>query len=233
MPSVTPAQIKQISQRMAGLGISLPSYSSQEDLVSSTLNRSGQGIDLQNVIDWITGRTGQLRIQATQFAENMVKLMYGLEPDCALPPPGIPVVANNREPRFCAGSIAGNIERCKLYEAQNSLTYISNALTQKANSTTDPAAPYIKRWFDEYGRNDISNLGAIIQSARATCGIQGIIPQFQTPIQICPSGSSWSQLQARCVPGGGGGISESGFLTPTTLIIAALIGIGLLFMSKR
>jgi hypothetical protein len=129
--------------------------------------------------------------------------MYGLEPDMRMPTPGIPVIPNNPAPSFAAGTIAGMIERCRLTEAQSALNSMSSEFQQRMINSQDPQGPYIKRWWDEYGRNDVSNLTTKITSARGTCGLTGELPK------LCTSPLVWSASQFKCVypsettPGGG------------------------------
>ena len=190
------------------------------DPASVTMLASSGDAAFKAIIDWITGRTGQLKIQATQFAENAVKTMYGLDPDCRMPTGGIPVVPMASPPKFCVASIAGMIERCRLSDATNSLSMLKNKF-QAEMGTQSEMAPYIKRWWDEYGRNDISNLEMLITNARATCGIGGGGPTV-TPTPVdgkCPTNFRFNPTTERCdyiAPG-----IETGISTNTMMIMAA------------
>ena len=183
MPTITRSQIKQVENGMRirmgmnpntlkGLGFPIPTPPPSN---SPPINQTStnQSISFQQFWDFITGRSGTLKIEATQFVEGMVRLMYGLEPDMRMPTPGIQVIPNNTTPSFAAGSIAGMIERCRLTEAQSTLNAMNSEFQSRMNNTQDPLAPYIKRWWDEYGRNDYSNLSTKITSGRATCGLTG------------------------------------------------------------
>src|SRR5258705_11071604 len=128
MPTITRQQIKMVENGMRqrvginphtlkGLGFPLalptaPPPSSPPIAATST----NQSISFQQFWDLLTGRIGTLKIEATQFVEGMVRIMYGLEADCRMPTPGLPIIPNNTTPTFCNASIAGMIERCRLTE---------------------------------------------------------------------------------------------------------------------
>lgn len=224
--TITRRTIKNTETRLKGLSslrglINLPPPPSNTPPIAST--SSNGSISLSDFWNFINGSLGQLKIDATQFAEGMNRLFYGLEPGCTNPTPGIPVVANSSTPRFCSTSVAGMIERCRLYEAGNGLSSISTQFQQRMNST-DPAAPYIKRWWDEYGRNNVSVLSATIATAGGTCGITGEVPK------LCTEPLVWSAAQLKCVPRGttepGGGISS-------TVVIGGAIALVALMMFMR
>lgn len=221
--TITRRTIKRVETRMNGLGF--------VDPVSLSFLATSGDSSFKAIIDWITGKTGELKIQATQFAENAVKAMYGLDPDCRMPTPGIPIVPMAQPPRFCVASIAGMIERCRLADASSSLTMLKNRFTTEMNSGSQ-MAPYVKRWYDEYGRNDMSNLEQLITNARATCGIGGGGPIITpTPVPVpgggytCPQNYRYNPTMERCdyvLPG-----VETGMSSTTMLMI---FGAAALFM---
>jgi hypothetical protein len=146
------------------------------------------------VLKFLTNQTGQLKVQATQFAEAAVPLFYGLEPNCAMPPGGLPVTPGANPPKFCASSVAGMIERCQLAQAQQLLNLIQSKF-QQAISSQPQEGPYIARWWNEYGSPGSLQLSAIIQSAQAsgTCAYVpptggGSYPPIYTP----PSTTSYT-----------------------------------------
>lgn len=202
------------------------------DPATATFLASSADSSFKAIIDWITGKSGQLKIQATQFAENAVKAMYGLDPDCRMPSPGIPVVPMASPPKFCVASIAGMIERCRLSDASSSLSMLKNRFQTEMSSGSE-MAPYVKRWWDEYGRNDISNLEQLITNARATCGIGGGGP-IVTPIPVdgkCPANFVFNPNTERCdyvAPSIGGG----GFSSTTLMMLVAGAAL-FLFAMKR
>lgn len=188
------------------------------------------------LIDWLTGKVGQLKIQATTFAENAVKAMYGLDPDCRLPEPGIPIVPMAQPPKFCTASIAGMIERCRLSDASSSLNLLKTRFTQEMNSGSE-VAPYIKRWYDEYGKNDFANLEQIISNARATCGIGGGGTGV-TPVPVpgptgptCPPNWKYNPVAERCdyvLPG-----IQTGMSSTTLMIMAGMAAVALFAFMRR
>jgi len=190
---------------------------------------TSQGFTLSQFMDIISGRAGERKVEATQFAEGMVKLMYGLEPDCRMPQPGIPVVANANPPKFCGSSVAGAIERCRLNEASASLNYINQQLQSRSNDGSQ-TAPLIKNWFDQYGRNDISSLNGIILASRAVCGTIGTIGK------VCQTGYHWDFSRLQCVPGetGSGGVIGSGEgLSTNTIMLMGAAALAFVFLMKR
>jgi hypothetical protein len=239
--TITRRTIKRVENRLNGVG-SLGFF----DPISATMllsAASGSGsFDFQAVVDWLLGRTGQLKVTATKFAESMVKVMYGLEPDCALPPPGIPIVPGNPEPKFCSGSIAGMIERCRLTDAQNTLNGVKDQFAEKTRKNAQGAyvfeeGQYVARWLSDYGNNDFSNLATKITAARATCGIGGggttVTP---TPVPkpgggfTCPQNYRYNPTMERCdyvLPG-----IETGMSSNTMLIMAA-VAMAFIFAMKR
>lgn len=188
------------------------------------------------IFDWITGKTGEYKLEATSFAENAVKVFYGLEPDCSMPPAGIDIVPGNPTPRFCSASVAGEIERCHLSDASSLLSQTKSMFTTRMNNPADPVAPYIKRWYDQYGVNDFSNLQLKINSASATCGLVGQVPK------ICPQGYTFSPSLLKCVNADGqtippttttpgGGLNLSSMSGP--IMMMAFAGIAMLILSRR
>lgn len=182
------------------------------------------------LFDWITGKTGEYKEEATRFAENAVKIFYGLEPDCSMPPPGIPIVPGTNENRFCSASVAGLIERCQLTNARNLLEQTKNQFTSRMNVANDPVAPFIKNWWNQYGQNDYSGLTLKISSATGSCGLVGQVPP------ICGTGMTFNTTLMKCIPtgdggGGGGGLNLSNMSGP--IMIMAIAGIAMLIISRR
>lgn len=223
--TITRGTIKRVETRLQNHGMGFIDPAS-----IAFLSTSGDA-SFKAIIDWITGKTGQLKIQATQFAENAVKAMYGLDSDCRMPQPGLPIVPMASPPKFCVASIAGMIERCRLTDASSSLSMLKTRFTAEMNSGSE-MAPYVKRWYDEYGRNDMSNLEQIITNARATCGIGGGGPVI-TPTPVdgkCPQNFKFNPLTERCdyiAPG-----IETGISSQTLMIIAGAAAL-FLFAMKR
>lgn len=123
-------------------------------------------------IGWLTcGPTSAcaLKVNATQFAEGIVRLCYGLEGGCSLPPPGIPVVPGANPPKFCASSVAGLIERCDLNSAQTVLIRVQSLMQQKLGVTQDPVTPYVKNWYNQYGIQTFADLNARLAEGRSKC----------------------------------------------------------------
>lgn len=229
MPTVTRQQIKQVENRMrarvAGLGrisgpISLPYPSSSPPISGTSTNGS---ISFGDFWNFINGTLGQLKIEATQFAEGMNRLFYGMEPGCTNPVPNIPVVPNNPTPKFCSTSVAGMIERCRTTEATMGLNSITTQFQQRMANSSDPAAPYIQRWWNEYGQNNVSVLTSTIANARGTCGITGEIPKLCTAPQV------WSAIQFKCVYPSEGGTSGG----TTTMMMIAVLGLAAVMMMRR
>ena len=225
--TITRRTIKRVENRLKGLG--------QLDL----LGNSASGA-LKEIVDWITGKTGQLKVTATVFSEGMVKIMYGLDPDCRLPEPGIAIIPGNPTPRFCAGSIAGMIERCRLSDAQASLDQIKTQFAEKTRKAGTgyvyEEGQYVDRWLNEYGHNDFSNLATKITAARATCGVGGGGGGVPAPIPgpggtfTCPVNWKYNISTERCdyvLPG-----IQTGISSQTLMIMAAAAAI-FLFVMKR
>lgn len=222
--TITRRTIKRVENRLKGLAgaISLPYPTSTPPISSTSTNGS---ISFSDFWNFINGTLGQLKIEATQFAEGMNRLFYGLEPGCTNPVPGIPVVPNNPTPRFCSSSVAGMIERCRISEARTGLQSIATQFQQRMSNTSDPAAPYIQRWWNEYGQNNVSTLTAIIANAGGTCGVTGEIPK------VCTSPQYWCTSLLKCTypgecPSGTGGGNQ-------TLILMAVIGFAAMMMLRR
>jgi hypothetical protein len=226
--TITRRTIKRVETRLTGLGrlsgFSIP-LPTQPPASSPPINptSTNSSISFEQFWNLLTGRVGELKIEATQFVEGMVRIMYGLEGDCSMPQPGIPIVPNNTSPRFCAASIAGMIERCRLTEAQSALNAMSSEFQSRMNNPNDPIAPYIKRWWDDYGRNDLSGLTTKISSARGTCGVTGDIPK------LCTAPMIWSATQFKCVYPTEGGTSGG----TTTIMMVAAFAVLAMFMMKR
>jgi hypothetical protein len=230
--------IKRVESQIQGLG-NLRSVGNlgQFDLLSSTAMGP-----LKDLLDWITGRTGQLKVTATEFVEGMVKVMYGLEPGCSMPEPGIQIVAGANPPKFCAGSIAGMVERCRLSDAQTSLDTIQRQFTDRTARNSSggwiyPEGEFVKRWMDEHWSNDKSNLTNAITTGRAICGIGGGGPVV-TPSPIpgpggtftCPPNWRYNASMERCdyvLPG-----VQTGISSQTLMIIAGAAAL-FLFAMKR
>ena len=239
--TITRGTIKRVESRIRGLqgvrGTRGLRNLGQFDILSSSATGA-----FKDLLDWITGRTGQLKVTATDFVEGMVKTMYGREPGCAMPEPGIQIIAGANPPKFCAGSIAGMIERCRLSDAQNSLDTIIRQFDERTRRDSSgnymyPEGEFVKRWMDQYWNNDRSNLTTAITTGRATCGIGGggpvVVP---SPIPgpggtfTCPPNYRYNPTMERCdyvLPGVQTGISSN-----TMLIMAAFAGL-MLFAMKR
>jgi hypothetical protein len=228
--TITRRTIKRVETRLKGIG-SLGQF----DLLSGTATGS-----LKALVDWITGRTGQLKLTATEFAEGMVKVMYGLDPDCRMPEPGIPIVAGTPTPKFCAGSIAGMIERCRLSDAQASLDQVKAQFAEKTRKTSTgyvyEEGPYVQNWVNQYGNNDFSNLATKITAARATCGVGGGGTVVPPPIPgpggtfTCPVNWKYNPATERCdyvLPG-----VQTGISSQTMMIMAAAAAL-FIFAMKR
>lgn len=224
--TITRRNIKATESRIRGLS-ALGDWT--DILNNSTQQQPSTDLGFKALIDWITGRSGEYKLQATSFAENAVKTMYGKEPDCSMPPPGIPIIPKNPTPQFCGGSIAGMIERCRLSDASSVLNGIKQQFMTRMNSS-DPVAPYIRNWWNQYGQNDFSNLTLKIQSSQSTCGGISQVPP------ICGAGRHWEMSRMQCVSdseGGGINPSESGMFNSTTIMIMAIAGIAMMMLSKR
>ena len=225
MPTVTRQQIKAVENRMRRRVAGLRSHNLGQLPIPLP---SGADLNLKAIWEWISGYQGQLKIQATTFAENAVKMMYGTEPNCGMPPSGIPVVPLADPPKFCAASVAGQIERCRLSDASNSLSMIKSKFTSEMSSGSE-IAPYVKRWYDEYGRNDFTNLEMLINNSKAACSGGGTI----TPVPVggnCPPGYKYNATMERCdyvLPGVQTGISSN------TLLALGGFAILALFLMKR
>jgi hypothetical protein len=150
-------------------------------------------------LGWLTcGPTSAcaLKVTATQFAEGIVKLCYGLEPGCALPPGGIAIVPGANPPKFCSYSVAGLIERCDLYNASIVLNRAQSLMQQKLTVTSDPVTPYVQRWYDQYGPATFNDLKSHLAAAQAVCGAAASQPgnqsQYPGGIIPTPTGSSYT-----------------------------------------
>lgn len=240
MPTITRQQIKRVEDTMrarigmnpgtlrgfAGLGdIWTDIFGSGSSSGGSTppIRRTGsnQQIEWTDFLQLLRG--GQLRIEATQFAEGMNRLTYGMEPGCTDPTEGIPVVPNTSSPRFCATSVAGMIERCRTYEALNALNSIKTQFLARINNQSDPMASFIGRWWTQYGVGNDSRLRATITSAAGVCGITGDIPKLCTAPQV------WSTLQMRCVYSGEDGAGTG----VSTVMLIGIAGVFALMMFMR
>jgi hypothetical protein len=201
--TITRRTIKRVESQLKGLG--------QFDI-------SGAYGSFKAILDWISGRSGELKVTATEFAEGMVKLMYGVGDSCGMPPAGLPIIANNPSPTFCAGSVAGMIERCRISDAQFTLDSIKSQFAEKTRKSGTSwiyeEGPYVKAWQDQYGNNDFSNLATKITAARATCGIGGGGPVI-TPVPVdgrCPPNFRFNPATERCdyvLPGVQTGLSST------------------------
>lgn len=228
--TITRRTIKRVETRLRGLGG--VGHLGQFDLLTSSATGA-----FKDLLDWITGRVGELKVTATEFVEGMVKTMYGREPGCTMPEPGIPIIAGANPPKFCAGSIAGMIERCRLSDAQNSLDTIIRQFDERTRRNSSggyiyPEGEFVKRWMDQYWNNDRSNLTTAITTARAVCGLGGGGPVI-TPAPIpgpggtftCPPNWRYNATMERCdyvLPGVQTGISS------TTMMM--ILGAAALFM---
>ena len=223
--TITRRTIKRVENRLQGRlrglrGLSIP-YPQNTPPISGT--SSNGSISFGDFWSFINGELGQLKIEATQFAEGMNRLFYGMEPGCTNPVPNIPVVPNNPTPRFCASSVAGMIERCRISEARIGLQSISTQFQQRMSNSSDPAAPYISRWWNEYGQNNVSSLTAIIANSGGTCGVTGDIPK------LCTAPMIWSATQFKCVYPTEGGTSGG---TTTIMMVAAFAVLAMLMMRR-
>lgn len=236
--TITRRTIKRVETRLTGFG-NLRSVGNlgQFDILSSTALGP-----LKDLLDWITGRTGQLKVTATDFVEGMVKVMYGRDPGCTMPEPGIPIIAGANPPKFCAGSIAGMIERCRLSDAQTSLDTVDRQFQTRTQRNTSggwmyPEGEFVKRWMDEHWNNDKSGLTTAITTGRAVCGIGGggpvvIPPPIPGPggTFTCPPNYRYNVQMERCdyiLPG-----VQTGLSSQTMLIMAAFAAM-MLFAMKR
>lgn len=232
--TITRRTIKRVENRLNGL--SSVGNLGQFDLLSSSATGA-----FKELLDWITGRTGQLKVNATEFVEGMVKTMYGREPGCTMPESGIQIIAGAQPPKFCAGSIAGMIERCRLSDAQISLDTISRQFTERTTRNSSggwvyPEGEFVKRWMDEHWNNDKANLTTAITTGRATCGIGGGPVIIPAPIPgpggtfTCPTNYRYNAQMERCdyiLPG-----IETGMSSNTMLIMAAVAAV-FIFAMKR
>lgn len=254
MPTITRQQIKAVENRMRaraaayqsrrgfrGLGRigRIGQFEQITQVANSVATNTGDN-SLQALINWLTGKTGELKITATQFAESMVKLMYGIGEDCHLPPPGLPIIPNNPTPTFCAGSVAGMIERCQTGQASNLLNSIKQQFAEKTRKNVNGTwvyqeGPYVYNWLQQYGNNDFSNLSSKIASAGGACGIGGgsITPN---PIPgpggsfTCPQNYRYNPTMERCeyvLPGVQTGLSTN------TLIALGGFALVAMFIMKR
>jgi hypothetical protein len=158
-------------------------------------------------LGWLTcGPTSAcaLKVSATQFAEGIVKLCYGLEPGCTLPPGGIPIVPGANPPKFCASSVAGLIERCDLYNANIVLQRTQALMQQKLNVTSDPVTPYVKNWYNQYGVATFSDLQSHLTAAQSQCGAAASQPgsSSQYPGGVIPLPSTSSSYTPYIILGG-------------------------------
>ena len=220
--TITRRTIKRVENRLKGFsGIIEDVFGSSSTTPPISGTSTNQQIGWDDFLGMLRG--GQLKIDATQFAEGMNRLFFCMEPGCTNPVPNIPVVPNNPTPRFGATSVAGMIERCRINEARNGLSYISSEFQRRMSSASDPMAPYIKRWWDEYGRNNVSSLNAIIANAAGTCGLVGEVPKVCTAPQI------WCTSKLRCTHPeecSAGGIS-------TTMVIGIAAVFALMMFMRR
>lgn len=196
---------------------------------------AGSASEFQAILNWLTGKVGELKIQATQFVESLVRMMHAnLRDGCAVTPSAPLPGRNSQTPAFCEGSVQGMIERCRLGEAGALLEKIKTELLSRASGSS-PDAPYVRRWVDQYWGNDYSNLSVAIVAARATCGLVGTVPK------ACQAGYEWDFGRFQCVPKGttGGGIIGNGdggdginlqSMLPIA-IVAGMAGIALLAFS--
>lgn len=222
--TITRRTIKRVENRLKGLGDWTDIFTGSTGSQSTPPIRgtsTNQQIEWTDFLSMLRG--GQLKIEATQFAEGMNRLYYGMEPGCTDPVPNIPVIPNNTTPKFCASSVAGMIERCRIYEATNALNSIKTQFLARINNQQDPMGPYINRWWQDYGIGNDSRLKATISSAGGTCGITGDIPKLCTAPQV------WSSTQLKCVypgeGGAGGGVS--------TLMLVGIAGIFAVMMFMK
>src|SRR6185295_14318666 len=193
--TITRRTIKRVENRLKGLRdvtATIPDWSLGTPLGTIGSSGSSQSLSFATFMDILSGRRGELKIEATQFAEGMVRLMYGLEPNCGMPTPGLPIVAGANPPRFCSTSVAGAIERCRINEASASIAYVDQQLQRRSSDGTQ-MAPLILNWYNQYGRNDVSYLNGVILTARGACGITGGLPK------LCPSPQVWSTTQLKCI----------------------------------
>lgn len=239
MPTVTRTQIKAVENRMRGRLAAIQGFrsgmrglgdwtdifggsgTSQTPPISGTqTNGQIQWSDFMNML-----RGGQLKIEATQFVEGMNRLFFGMEPGCTNPVPNIPVVPNNPTPKFCSSSVAGMIERCRTTEASTGLQSIVTQFQQRMSNPNDQTGVYIRRWWQEYGQNNISNLTATIANARGACGVTGDIPKLCTSPQTFCTPLMKCVYPGECpsVPGG----------NTTTIMMIAAMGLLAMMLMRR
>ena len=202
MPSVTRQSVAMMARQRNQFqhphylrhGYSLNGLSSNGDSQCDALCTIGKAIPIvgslvATIFRFLTGQDGQLKIEATQFAEGAVRVFYGLEPGCAMPPPNLGITPGKTPPyTFCASSVAGMIERCQLQNAAQLLQLIQQKFQQAMSQ--QPVGPYIARWWTEYGQHDVLSLTSIIQSAQSKCGVTVPPGSYQPPIGVPPIGTT-------------------------------------------
>lgn len=220
MPSVTPTQIKSVGRRELK-----PHHNRHSIVYPVRMNGLGETTPAQSIISAVTSffgpvfsiisnaiKRGADKEAATAFAESANKMFYGMEPGCGTPIPNIQVVAGTSSPRFCASSVAGEIERCQLSQASQTLTAIRNLFQQKI-STDREVGPYVQRWLDQYGNTNFSTLQNIISSSGMTCGGVSQLPGGSNTLPYYPP-------------------TSTGFDTTTILILGG-IAVAAFVMMKR
>lgn len=221
--TITRNTIKRVENRLKGLAgwTDIFGNSSTTPPINGTSTNGSIGWD--DFLGFLRG--GYYKIEATQFAEGMNRIYYGMEPGCTDPIPNIPVVPNNSTPKFCATSVAGMIERCRTYEATNALNSIKTQFQQRIANTSDPQAQYIARWWNEYGIGNDSRLRATITSAASVCGITGDVPK------LCTAPQTFCAPLAKCVyPGECPSITGG---NTGMLMIVAAVGLFAVMMLRR
>lgn len=219
--TITRRHIKRVENRLKGLSgwTDIFGSSSTTPPINGTSTNGSIGWD--DFLGFLRG--GYYKIEATQFAEGMNRIYYGMEPGCTDPVPNIPVVPNNSTPKFCATSVAGMIERCRTYEATNALNSIKTEFQRRMSNTSDPQAQYIARWWNEYGVGNDSRLRATISSAASVCGVTGDIPK------LCTAPMIWSATQFKCVYPSDGQTSGG----TTTMIMVGVLAVAAMFLLRR
>lgn len=175
---------------------------------------------------------GELKVKATNKAEDFVRAFYTLQSGQWPIPGGLPIVAGGNT--FSRESVAGMIEACYTTAASYYLDTLERQLIELAKTDT-----YFAAWANEYGYNDIRNLRRTIAEAGCTEDRSADIlpPSEQTP--TCPPGQVYSASFGGCTGGSGGGNGTS-TLPPATsqssmMPYALLAGFGIfaLILARR
>lgn len=177
---------------------------------------------------------GELKVKATNKAEDFVRAFYTLQSGQWPIPGGLPIVAGGNT--FSRESVAGMIEACYTTAASSFLDTLERQLVELAKTDT-----YFAAWANQYGYNDIRNLRRTISEAGCTEDRSAdILPpseQQQQPPATCPPGTTYSAAFGGCTGGNGsGGSTESPAPTQSSMMPYALLagfGIFALVLSRR